>query len=98
MTRNAKFLTDYNRSLLCRHHFFFLLFLIFQFKNMRAVIQRVSEAAVTVEGKKIANIGNGLLVLLGVENADTYEDITWLCKKIVQLRIFNDDPQISAVF
>ena len=57
---------------------------------MRALIQKVSEASVTVENEKIANIGHGLLVLLGIEDADTDEDIQWLSKKIVQLRIFND--------
>ncbi len=57
---------------------------------MRAVLQRVSKASVTVEGKKISEIKNGLLVLLGIENADTQEDIKWLSRKIVNLRIFND--------
>lgn len=57
---------------------------------MRAVIQRVSKASVTIEGEKVANIGNGLLVLLGVENEDTQEDIKWLSNKIINLRVFND--------
>lgn len=57
---------------------------------MRALIQRVSQASVTVEAKITASIGQGLLVLLGIEDADTDEDIQWLSKKIVQLRIFND--------
>jgi D-aminoacyl-tRNA deacylase len=57
---------------------------------MRALIQRVSQASVTVEGKITASIGQGLLVLLGIEDADTNEDIQWLSKKIIQLRIFND--------
>jgi len=57
---------------------------------MRALIQRVSQASVTVEGDITASIGQGLLVLLGIEDADTDEDIKWLSKKIVQLRIFND--------
>ncbi|UJH68232.1 D-aminoacyl-tRNA deacylase [Allomuricauda sp. SCSIO 65647] len=57
---------------------------------MRAVIQRVSKASVTVDGKVISNIGNGLLILLGVEETDTEKDIEWLSKKIVNLRIFND--------
>ncbi len=57
---------------------------------MRALIQRVSQASVTVEEKITACIGHGLLVLLGIEDADTDEDILWLSKKIVQLRIFND--------
>lgn len=61
---------------------------------MRAVIQRVSRASVTVDGKIISNIDNGLLVLLGIEDADDIEDITWLSKKIVNLRIFNDDEGV----
>ena len=57
---------------------------------MRVVIQRVTEASVTVDGKKVSSVEHGLLVLLGIEDADTKEDIGWLTKKIVQLRIFND--------
>lgn len=61
---------------------------------MRAVVQRVSRASVTVEGEKVSEIQNGLLVLLGVENADNQEDIVWLSKKIVNLRIFNDQEGV----
>ena len=57
---------------------------------MRAVIQRVSRADVTVEGKKVSEILGGLLILLGIEDTDTAEDIQWLSKKIANLRIFND--------
>lgn len=57
---------------------------------MRAVIQRVYRASVTVEGNLISKITNGLLILIGIEDADTLEDITWLSKKIANLRIFND--------
>ena len=57
---------------------------------MRAVIQRVSRASVTVGGNVISEMQNGLLVLLGIENADSREDIEWLSYKIVNLRIFND--------
>jgi len=57
---------------------------------MRAVIQRVSKASVTIDGKVNAQIGSGLLVLLGIEDADTAEDIEWLSSKIVNLRIFDD--------
>jgi D-tyrosyl-tRNA(Tyr) deacylase len=57
---------------------------------MRAVIQRVSKASVTIDGNINAQIGNGLLVLLGIEDADTTEDIEWLSAKIVNLRVFND--------
>lgn len=63
-------------------------------KPMRAVIQRVSEANVLVEGVVRGAIGTGLLVLLGIEDADGAEDITWLSHKIVHLRIFNDDAGV----
>jgi len=61
---------------------------------MRVVIQRVSKARVTVNEKVVGQIGWGLLVLLGVEDADTDEDIQWLSNKIVNLRIFNDDAGV----
>ncbi len=61
---------------------------------MRVVIQRVSQASITIQGKKTASIELGLLVLLGIENADTEEDIRWLSQKIVQLRIFNDSNSV----
>ncbi len=57
---------------------------------MRAVIQRVSQASVVVDNKTVSQIGTGLLVLLGIEDADGKDDIAWLSKKIVNLRIFND--------
>ena len=57
---------------------------------MRAVIQRVTKASVTIEGKVHAAIEDGLLVLLGIEDTDTMEDVEWLSGKIVDLRIFND--------
>jgi D-aminoacyl-tRNA deacylase len=57
---------------------------------MRAVIQRVSEASVTIAGQERGAIRQGLLVLLGVEEADTAEDIEWLSGKIVRLRVFSD--------
>lgn len=58
---------------------------------MRAVVQRVGRASVTIEGRVKSSIGQGVLVLLGIEDADTLDDIRWLSKKIVNLRIF-DDP------
>ena len=61
---------------------------------MRVVIQRVSSASVTIEGKVKSAIGPGLLVLLGCENADTMEDISWLTRKIANLRIFNDEAGV----
>ena len=61
---------------------------------MRTVIQRVSKASVTVEGELISNIENGLLILLGIEDADTEEDIIWLSRKITNLRIFGDEDGV----
>lgn len=58
---------------------------------MRVVIQRVSEASVTIEGSVKSAINKGLLVLLGIEDQDDQQDIDWLCGKIAKLRIFNDD-------
>ena len=58
---------------------------------MRVVIQRVRRCSVEVEGNVIGEIGKGLAILLGVEEADTQEDIDWLCGKISRLRIFDDD-------
>ncbi|MCL4168185.1 UNVERIFIED_CONTAM: hypothetical protein GTU68_055184, partial [Idotea baltica] len=57
---------------------------------MRAVIQRVSRASVTVDEKIVSEITKGLLILLGVEDADDLRDIEWLSRKVVNLRIFND--------
>ncbi|EMQ96388.1 D-tyrosyl-tRNA(Tyr) deacylase [Xanthomarina gelatinilytica] len=57
---------------------------------MKAVIQRVSKACVTINAKQVANINKGLLVLLGIIEDDTQEDISWLSNKIANLRIFND--------
>jgi D-tyrosyl-tRNA(Tyr) deacylase len=57
---------------------------------MRVVIQRVSEASVTIDGTVKGRIEQGLLVLIGIEDADTLEDVTWLSNKICNLRIFND--------
>ncbi|WP_440069931.1 D-aminoacyl-tRNA deacylase [Tenacibaculum discolor] len=61
---------------------------------MKIVIQRVSKASVTIENKKVAEIQNGLLILLGIVNEDTQEDIKWLSNKITNLRIFNDDEGV----
>ncbi len=58
---------------------------------MRVVIQRVSEAAVVIDGTAVASIDQGLLILLGIENEDGQEDIEWLCGKISRLRIFSDE-------
>ncbi|RLD25387.1 MAG: D-tyrosyl-tRNA(Tyr) deacylase [Bacteroidetes bacterium] len=57
---------------------------------MRAVIQRVKEASVTIDGRIVSTIGYGFLVFLGVELADTGEDIDWLSRKIARLRVFGD--------
>ena len=64
---------------------------------MRAVIQRVSKASITIDNRIYSQINNGLLVLLGIEDADTIEDIEWLSGKIVNLRIFNDDNGVMNV-
>ncbi len=58
---------------------------------MRVVIQRVKHASVTINGNIKSKIDSGLLILLGIENADTQEDIEWLCNKINKLRIFGDE-------
>ncbi|GAA4927411.1 D-aminoacyl-tRNA deacylase [Mucilaginibacter defluvii] len=58
---------------------------------MRAVLQRVSEAACRVDGEVTGQIGTGFLVLLGVEDADTVEDIQWLAQKIANMRVFSDE-------
>src|ERR1043165_5668122 len=64
---------------------------------MRAVIQRVTKARVTIEGKINGQIENGLLVLVGIEDADTDEDIEWLSGKMVDLRIFNDEKGVMNI-
>lgn len=61
---------------------------------MRTVIQRVQQASVMADGQPAGAIGQGLLVLLGIEEADTAVDIEWLCQKIVNLRIFNDEDGV----
>lgn len=64
---------------------------------MRAVIQRVTKASVTINGKVHSQINNGLLVFLGIEDSDTDEDIEWLSAKIVNLRIFNDEQGVMNI-
>lgn len=61
---------------------------------MRCVIQRVSEASVTIDEKVKSSIGLGLMVLVGIEEADNDEDIEWLCGKISKLRIFGDEAGV----
>ena len=61
---------------------------------MRAVIQRVTHASVTIEGNKRSEIGDGYLILLGIESADNQEDIEWLTHKIIGLRIFDDEAGV----
>lgn len=58
---------------------------------MRVVIQRVKNASVSVKDKKISSISEGFLILLGIEDSDTTEDINWLTQKIINLRVFNDE-------
>lgn len=64
---------------------------------MRIIIQRVTSASVSIDNKLFSSIGNGLLVLLGIEDSDTEEDLTWLAQKIVNLRIFNDENGVMNV-
>ena len=64
---------------------------------MRVVVQRVKRASVTVEGKVVGSIGSGVLILLGIEAADTVEDTEWLCSKICRMRIFNDEAGVMNV-
>jgi len=61
---------------------------------MRTVIQRVSHASVTIEGNVKAKIGEGLLILVGFEAADTCEDVDWMTRKVLGLRIFNDEQGV----
>ena len=61
---------------------------------MRAVIQRVTHASVTIQGKTKAEIGKGFLILLGIEQSDNQEDIEWLTRKIIGLRIFDDEAGV----
>ena len=61
---------------------------------MKAVIQRVTKASVTIDHKMVSSIKNGLLILLGITNDDSIEDIKWLSNKIINLRIFNDKDGI----
>ena len=61
---------------------------------MKTVIQRVSSASVTIEAKIVAEIQNGLLVLIGIEEADNQEDTNWLCQKIANLRVFGDENEV----
>src|SRR5690349_25104708 len=64
---------------------------------MRVVIQRVTHASVTINGTVHSKIGEGLLVLLGIEDADTAEDVEWLSAKIINLRVFNDSDGVMNV-
>jgi D-aminoacyl-tRNA deacylase len=64
---------------------------------MRAVIQRVTYASVTINGTVTSAIQNGLLVFMGIEDADTDEDIEWLSSKIVNLRIFDDENRVPNI-
>ena len=64
---------------------------------MRVVIQRVSQASVTIDGIVFAEIKTGLLVLVGIEDADTTDDIEWLSNKIVNLRVFDDENKVPNI-
>jgi D-tyrosyl-tRNA(Tyr) deacylase len=64
---------------------------------MRVVAQRVTSASVEVEGSIVGSIGEGMMVLVGIEDADTFEDVQWLSSKLTQLRIFNDEAGVMNV-
>ena len=64
---------------------------------MKAVIQRVAQASVTINGKVTAAINEGMLVLIGIEDADNTEDIQWLSSKIINLRIFDDENHVPNI-
>jgi len=64
---------------------------------MRIIIQRVTQAQVHIDNKLFSEIGNGLLILLGIEDTDTEEDINWLAQKIVNLRVFNDENGVMNI-
>ena len=66
--------------------------------TMRALIQRVSEASVTVLNKRISAIQKGLLVFVGIEDSDTTQDIEWLSSKIITLRIFDDENKVPNIY
>ena len=61
---------------------------------MRIVVQRVKEASVTIDGTKKSSIGVGMMILVGVEEADTVDDVEWLAKKVIAMRIFNDSEGV----
>jgi D-tyrosyl-tRNA(Tyr) deacylase len=67
---------------------------IFEYNSMRVVIQRVSKASVSVDNQKISEIDQGLLIFLGITHLDNEVDVNWLCSKIVNLRIFEDDNKV----
>ena len=64
---------------------------------MRDVIQKVSKASVSIDNSLKSSIGKGMLILLGIEDLDTAEDINWLCEKICKLRIFNDENGVMNI-
>ncbi len=71
-----------------------LLLIMCKFALMRILIQRVANASITIGGKQTTSISKGLLILLGITHDDTQEDIDWLCRKAVALRIFNDENEV----
>jgi D-aminoacyl-tRNA deacylase len=75
----------------------FLLRVEIIFVNMRVIIQRVTQASVSIDGKIKSEIKTGLLVLVGIEDADSEEDIEWLSNKIVNLRIFDDENKVPNI-
>lgn len=76
------------------HDFLGCIRIIFYLCRMRAVIQRVSKASVTIEGAVKSAIGKGFLILIGICDEDTLEDVEWLVKKIANLRVFDDENAV----
>ena len=74
--------------------FHFYIFAMGKTDNMRIVVQKVKKASVTVKNEVVSEIGKGILVLVGIEDADTEEDIDWLVKKMLNLRIFEDEKGV----
>ncbi len=64
---------------------------------MRVIVQRVTQATITINNQVYSSIEKGLLVLLGIEDSDTTEDIEWLCNKLINLRIFNDENGVMNI-
>lgn len=88
---------DYKINTAAHFHFnSLILFSYFRKKTifMRVLIQRVQNSSVKIQGQEYSKIGKGMLVFVGIEDADTTEDVDWLCEKIIKLRIFDDEQNV----